>query len=247
MGKIYTSEQKINGYECTYDFKMSPTAALDFFQESSQEQSSLLGLTAEHMAEQGLAWFLVKYQVEYKRYPRYDEQVIVETEPMAFIKYAAHRRFAIKDLEGELLIQGDSEWMLQNVKENRLQRLDTVPELAVYGADTETKTFNLRRLEKVEAWTGEKLFDVRYFDIDFNRHVGNVRYLAWALESLPFETVLASELAAVKIIFKQQAFYTDRILVRTAQLTEDTWRADIFNQDETTLCQLELTLRSREG
>lgn len=246
MGIIYEKKQKINGYECTYNYKMQPTAALNYFQQTSQEQSEQLGVGPEVLDEMGLAWFLVKYQLKFHTYPEFNEEVMVETEAIAFDKFAAHRRFAIKSLDGEMLVEGDTEWMLQNRKENRLERLSNVPELDVYESGHENH-FKLRRVTRVEEWTASKNFQVRYLDIDFNSHVNHVKYLAWALETLPLEKVKAGEVETAKIIYKNQGFYGDMITVKSAEIGENTYRMDIENQEGTLLCQIELTMRVGEA
>ncbi|MEG0310918.1 MAG: thioesterase [Eubacterium sp.] len=242
MGTIYDKEQRINGYECTYNYKMQPTAALNYFQQTSQEQSQQLGVGSVALDAIGFAWFLVKYEIHYHEYPRFNDQVKVETESMSFDKFAAHRRFAIRDLNGKIMVEGDSEWMLLNRKENRLERLSNVPEFDVYGSG-HVNHFKLKRVAKVENWEDEKLFNVRYLDIDFNSHVNHVKYLAWALETLPLNKVKTGEVASVKIIYENQGFYGDTITVKVAEIEKETYRMDIENQEKILLCQIELVMR----
>ena len=149
MGIVYEKKQKINGYECTYNYQLQPTAALNYFQQTSQEQSEQLGVGPEVLDEMGLAWFLVKYKLQFHEYPKFNDEVMVETEAIAFDKFAAHRRFAIKSLDGRMMVEGDTEWMLQNRRENRLERLSNVPELDVYESGHENH-FKLKRVAKVE-------------------------------------------------------------------------------------------------
>lgn len=245
MGIIYEKKQKINGYECTYNYKLQPTAALNYFQQASQEQSEALGVGPEALLNMGLTWFLVKYELKYHEYPKFNEMVMVETEAMSFDKFAAHRRFAVKGLDGRMMIEGDTEWMLQNLKEKRLERISNVPELDVYESDHQNK-FKLKRLTKVEDWREQKNFQVRYLDIDFNSHVNHVKYLAWALETLPLDKVKTAEIETARIIFKNQGFYGDMITVKTAEIENNSYRMDIENQEEKLLCQIEMTLRDME-
>ncbi|MDO4288442.1 MAG: thioesterase [Eubacterium sp.] len=246
MGKIYQKQQKINGYECAWNYKLQPTAAMNYFQQSSQEQSEALGVGPEVLDEMGLAWFLVKYQLKFHRYPRFNTTVTVETEAMSFDKFAAHRRFALLDEQGEVMIEGDTEWMLLNRRENRLERLSNVPEMDVYGSGHENK-FKLRRLTSVKDWQTEKVFQVRYQDIDFNSHVNHVNYLAWAVETLPLDKVKTEVIDTAKIIYKNQGFYGDVITVKMAQIGENAYRMDIVNQEDTLLCQIELTMKQEDG
>ena len=57
MGIIYEKKQKINGYECTYNYQLRPTAALNYFQQTSQEQSEQLGVGPEVLDEWGWPGF----------------------------------------------------------------------------------------------------------------------------------------------------------------------------------------------
>lgn len=246
MGLIYQKEQKINGYECLMDFKVQPTAVLNYFQQTSQEQSDALGVGPEALDTAGLAWFLVKYHIRFHRYPTFGDTVTVETEAMAFDKFAAHRRFALRDKTGIPMIEADTEWMLLNRKTNKLERLSNVDMVNAYGAGTES-TFKLRRLAKADSWTADKQFQVRYLDIDFNGHVNHVKYLAWAIESLPLDCVRTCDLKEAKIIFKNQGFYGDIVTVKTCAVADDRWRMDIDNQNGLLLAQLELTVAPKEA
>ncbi|MEG0379303.1 MAG: thioesterase, partial [Eubacterium sp.] len=133
-------------------------------------------------------------------------------------------------------------WMLLNRKEDRLERLSNVPEMDVYKSGSENH-FKLRRVAAVEEWNNTKNFQVRYLDIDFNSHVNHVKYLAWALETLPLEKVRNGVVKSSKIIYKNQGFYGDIITVKSAEIKKHHYRMDIENQDGLLLCQIELVMR----
>lgn len=246
MGKIYRYEQKIGGHECTYDFFMAPTAAMNYFQRASQEQSDAVGLGAEQLMAKDVAWFLVKYEIRFITYPEYEQTVIVETEPVSFVKFAAHRRFALLDTNEKPLITADTEWMLQNTKKNRVERLSNFKGLEAYGKTLSEKTFSLKNFAKIAAYESEQQFEVGFFDIDFNRHAGHVNYLRWAIEALPIDDLGEMELAGAKIIYKHQGFFGDKITAKVLQILNNIYRVDIVNGEEILLCQLELELRQRK-
>ena len=56
----------------------------------------------------------------------------------------------------------------------------------------------------MEKADNENIFKVRYGDIDSNMHVNNVRYVEWAVESLPLETVLNYELKELNVVFEKE-------------------------------------------
>lgn len=246
MGKIYTKEQQINSYDCTCDYHLSPVALLNYFQQTSQEQSNALGVGPEVLDQKGLAWFLVKYHIDFMTYPSFCDTVLLETEAVSVRGFLSHRRFTMKSLEGKILAEGKTHWMmLDREQNNKILRVEDIPENAVYEAFDSQETYKMPHLCRVKKWEGEKQFQVRYLDIDFNGHVNHVKYLAWAIETLPLKRIRDSELASADLVYKQQAFYGDVIQANYKEMKDDCYRIDIINQDTTLLCQVQIILRRK--
>ena len=74
--------------------------------------------------------------------------------------------------------------------------------------------------------------------------VNNVKYLVWAIETLPPEIINREEIERVRIIYKDQAFYGGTVTVKAVQTGEFIWRTDITDGDRR-LCEVELTMRER--
>lgn len=65
------------------------------------------------------------------------------------------------------------------------------------------KKLKLSKCSKVDS---EKRFSVRYSDIDLNLHVGNVTYLEWILETIPFDIMTNYKIDSVKIKYQKRAY-----------------------------------------
>jgi Acyl-ACP thioesterase len=76
-----------------------------------------------------------------------------------------------------------------------------------------------RRVQRGDAEPGGgaalRRFDVRFADIDMNRHVNNASYLAWALECASPERWAAQRLRAAEVHYLSEAVLGDVILART--------------------------------
>ena len=70
----------------------------------------------------------------------------------------------------------------------------------------------ITKLEKLSEQMHKNNFKVRYGDIDSNMHVNNVRYVEWAVESLPLDIVLNYELKELSVIFEKECRYGAEIL-----------------------------------
>lgn len=137
MGIIYEKKQKINGYECTCNYQLQPTAAELFSQQTSQEQSEQLGVGPEVLDEMGLAWFLVKYKLQFHEYRSLTMRSWWRPRPSPLINSPPTAVYD-QPLDGRMMVEGDTEWMLQNRRENRLERLSNVPELTLMKAAMKT-------------------------------------------------------------------------------------------------------------
>ena len=78
----------------------------------------------------------------------------------------------------------------------------------------------IEKLEKLQEVTSKNFFKVRYGDIDSNMHVNNVRYVEWAVESLPLEIVLNYELKDLSVVFEKECKYGAEIIA-SYELRED--------------------------
>jgi medium-chain acyl-[acyl-carrier-protein] hydrolase len=87
-----------------------------------------------------------------------------------------------------------------------------------------------------------KIFDVRYTDIDTNRHVNNVKYIDWAIETLPLDIVQNHTLKGLMVTYKKETTYGATIKSCTeANLTEGKalCRHNILDAEGKELCTLE--------
>jgi len=242
MSLVYQEKKRVVFNETATTEKMLPTTAMNYFQEASTNQGNQLGLGGDYLKENNLAWFLVKYSIRFNDYPRYQDEVTVTTRATGMEKFCATRRFTIEDASGVVKVTADTQWLLINRETEKMERIDEHPEMDAYQCFEKGEPI-FKKISKMNQVDLEKRFSVRFLDIDFNQHVNHVKYLAWAIEVLPLEVVKSRVLAEAKIVFKAQCFYGDQIRALGEQLEKDHYRVDIVNQDEITLCQLELILK----
>lgn len=241
MSVVSAEKKKIACYESDSIEKMLPTTAMNYFQEVSTNQGNELGIGGDFLKENGLAWFLVKYVIRFNEYPRYQDEVTVTTRATGMDKYCAIRRFTIEDETGAAMVIADTQWLLINRDTEKMERIDERPEMDAYGCFEKGEPL-FKKLLKINTVDVEKVFDVRFLDIDFNKHVNHVKYLAWAIEALPLEVVKTKALREAKIVYKAQCFYGDQVTAQAEKRDENHYRIDIINQENTILCQLELVL-----
>jgi len=241
MAIISKEKRRIACYESDSNGRMLPTAAMNYFQELSTNQGDILGIGGDFLKDKQIAWFLVKYVIEFIAYPNYKDEITVTTEATGMDKFCATRRFTIEDFSGQPTVIANTQWLLINRETERMERINNHPEFDAYECFEKGLPL-FKNLAKISDHKLEKTFNVRFLDIDFNKHVNHVKYLAWAIEVLPLEVVKKMALREVKITYKAQCFYGDQVKAIGEMVGEYHYRVDIVNQENIMLCQLELLL-----
>lgn len=220
-GYVFEKEYEIHYYEVDYKKRALITSIVDFFGDIATRQSEELGIGIDYLREKGLCWVLYKWNIDMFKYPVYGEKVIIRTCPCSMKKFYAYRTFELINSKGEVLSKAESVWFLINIEKRRPVRISEDIYKA-YGLtfedDKELEIENIKRSERVNF---EKQFNVRFSDIDTNRHVNNEKYIAWAIETLPLDLVLNYTLKNIKVTYEKETTYGESIKVLTEVVEQD--------------------------
>lgn len=160
----------------------------------STKHTNSVGIDPYYLHSKGLAWILYEWKVEMIRTQLYARPIRIETfgtdkRGMYFMRY-----FGIYDEEGSIIGRGYSKWVVIDLQKRRIAKIpNEVLEAFQFNrnetSETQDRIMKLpdstprtRKMEEVERKVCH--FPLRYYDIDPNGHVNNVKYLEWAIESL---------------------------------------------------------------
>lgn len=219
MSLITSKEFEVNYYEIDYKKRALITTLMNYFEDVSIKQSEDLNVGLHYLSEKKLGWVLYKWDIKIERYPNFGEKIIARTMPLSSRKFYAYRKFDILDEQGNTIVTADSIWFLIDMEKRKAIRITDEMKEAYELEDTKTDPFDIKKIIKSENTDFEKLFNVRYSDIDTNRHVNNVKYADWAIETVPIDTILACTLKKINITYEREAKYGNMIKVMTELTT----------------------------
>ncbi len=192
---------------------LKPAVLLQFLQDLASDNAEQLGFGYSYIIKNNLAWFLLKYHMEFEDYPSGIYNFRIKTEPRGYNKLFAFRDFTLYD-EYKLLGRAASTWSLvdidgknlvpvaDGIKENPyMQKFEKREDDLVYE--------KIKPLEKVDT---EKVFEVRFDDIDVNGHANNSNYIIWAFEPLGFDFLNNNKLKILDMVFKKEIKYGNKVL-----------------------------------
>lgn len=204
---VTEKEYDIQYYEIDYKRRLLITSLMNYLGDIATRQSEELGVGIDYLRDQGIAWVLYKWSIDIDRYPVYGEKIKVRTKPYSFKKFYAYRIFEILDLNGNIIARANSVWFLIDIEKRKAIRV-TEDMYKAYGISKEkSDVLDIKKLKCPEKIHSEKSFNVRYSDIDTNRHVNNVKYVDWAIETVPLDVVTNYSIKGINITYQKETTY----------------------------------------
>ncbi len=193
---------------------IKPAALLNFMQDLASKSISKIdkGLSCEDLVQKGLGWFLIRYRIEFDNYPVGVEAVKMFTECRGVNRMTTYRDFECYDLAtGKRLFRALTSWFLVNLNTKSIVNIQNeVPDFINF--EKRDDDLSLQKIRPQEDFDNEKVFHVRYDDLDINGHVNNTVYVTWAMEALDYDFRSKHNLKSLDIYFKHEVKYGDDIV-----------------------------------
>jgi acyl-ACP thioesterase len=216
----YTEHYKVRSYETDADACASVQTIVNYLQNTGFNHALILNKSGNLASDPSIAYFLTRQRVRILRYPRWKESLTINTWlETRILKYAV-REFEIIDGNGNILASATNSALFYNLKEKRVipasECLIEFPEPSrerVLDDPFESIPRVLNAEYKAE-------FPVRLADIDMYKHVNNVVYVEWAVETLPASVREGRILYDHEINFRTEAGPGDTVIAVAEEVTD---------------------------
>lgn len=211
MVNTFTKKYEIHYYEVDYELRCKLSSIINFICDVGTQQSESVGGGMEYCVNNNCAWVFYKYDIKMYRYPKFGEIISLSTTPVGFKKFYGLRKYVIRDEKNEIIGEALALFFLINIEKRRPMRIQK-EQYDFYGVSGDVDyDINMDKLERFEGEEYYKQFDIRYSDIDSNKHVNNVKYVEWAIEAVPIEVINNYQLTRIKVIFEKETTYGEKI------------------------------------
>ena len=238
---FYTLEKTypISMSEQDMTYALKPAALLNLLQDMGARNIDGTPLGRQELLDEGLAWFLVRYRIEFDEYPSGLNEITLRTENRGTLKQTAYREFKAFTTDGKKLLSAITSWLMVDLKDKSLVNIEQkFPVIRKF--EKREDDVILRKLKAPENYDIEKRYHVRYDDLDMNGHVNNTVYMSWAMEALPIEFKTTHKIKAIDIYFKHEVKYGEDIL-SCVKINEDTTEHVIKNaQNDDEVCLIKI-------
>lgn len=236
---VYSKDYEIKYYEQNLRGDLKESSLLNFLQDIATLSAESLGFGPTFVFSNNYAWVVLKYHIELYKEMRNFESVIIKTQPRGTSKLYAFRDFELYKKDGELVGKAVSTWALIDMNSRRMLPASKVlPMMISFEKRDDDLEYN--KIEPVETVTYSKEFEVRFDDIDVNRHANNCNYIIWALETLPQDFRLNHSPATIDIKYRKEVGLNGHVLSQVSQNGNTTVHVIRDLSDNEELCSVKI-------
>ena len=201
----YSRDYLVHYYEIGRDRRLTLPALMHYFEDIATLNSEARGLTLDRYWSTGRLFLLLKWDIAVRSLPRFNETVRVETRPTAFKRFLANRDYAVFGPGGQAVAEARSVWMFTDMNTKKPARVPgEIYEAFGVLPGSEASFDPLEELPEMEAGSPAARILVGSSDLDNNDHVNNVRYVEWALGSLPEEISRGRAVTGLKVQYRKE-------------------------------------------
>ena len=204
----FSLDLQVRYSECDGDRTVALHQILNYFQDCTTLQSEVIGYGIDNNIENKRAWFLLAYDIRINRMPVLFENIRIITDPYLMKRYYGYRRFYVQDQEGEVLITGDSIWILMDVEHMLPMAIPEDMARAFVPEPSQPGKSMKRKIRPKDEWTLLEEFDIADFFLDTNHHVNNQYYIMWMQNALK-----GMDVSRIRIDYRKAALPGDHLIM----------------------------------
>jgi acyl-ACP thioesterase len=187
MENYFEKEYSLRYFEMNNYGIASPTTILTLLEETAAEHCRMIEHSLYNLEKRNIGWVLISGKIDMIRYPRYKETINIKTWLSKYSLVKGYRENIILDDQGNIIGKAKGIWVFFDTEKRK--PVPIFNEIKTkWGFDVEEATeINFDAIQTVMDDTVKMEFDVYKSDLDSYKHVNNIKYLHWLIDSMPDE------------------------------------------------------------
>ncbi len=200
----------------------SPTTILILLEETAADHCYAINHSLYQLEEQNIGWVLISGVLQMERYPNYKEKITIRTWLSKYSTIKGYRENIIYDEQDHIIGRAKGLWIFFDIERRRpVQIFDDIKEKWSFCTEESIPYDISKKIKEIENPDFELKFKVNRYDVDMIKHVNNIRYLQWVVESVPAEIIDNYYLYSIDGRFIAEANYGQTIVSLTKNDTEN--------------------------
>ncbi|SDR93745.1 Acyl-ACP thioesterase [Polaribacter sp. KT25b] len=222
----------------------TPTIILGLLEETAAEHCFSINYSLFDLFKKNIGWILVSGVFQMDRYPNYKEIITIRTWLSKYTSITGYRENIIYDENQNIIGKAKGLWVFFDIEKRKpIPIFNQIKEKWSCFINESISSDIKKKINSIDFADYLKQFRVNRYDTDMNKHVNNIRYLQWVIESIPENISENYYLHKIDGRFIAEAQYGDTVLSLTKKLeTENSFAHTIKIEGNNKVCATAKTL-----
>ena len=225
MEAIFEKKYTVQVNDIDFRQQLKLSSLFVYLQDMATEHGYRIGVGRDVLQKKyGIIWVLTRVKVDILRYPRFKEEIIIETWPEQPGKLEFNRNFIIYDKNNNIIAKAISQWVLIDFNTRKLRRSSILEEKFPESNRESAIDCNLGKIKPTGSLVLSYKKTVGYSDIDLNEHLNNAKYIDYIMDCFSIEEHKKHFIKLIEINYLHEALpgetielYTDTTGVKNNQ------------------------------
>lgn len=213
MDEYFDKNFELRYFEMNKYGEASPTTILTMLEETAAEHCYHIDHCLYSLEKQNIGWVLLSGAINMIKYPKYKECITIRTWISKYSLFKGHRENIILDSSGNVIGKAKGIWAFYDIEKRR--PAPVFEEIkSKWGINDEISAkIDLDIIKIINTGEPRQEFNIYKADIDSNKHVNNIKYFHWLIESLPEDVLDNFYLQTINAKFFSEANIGEKIQV----------------------------------
>jgi medium-chain acyl-[acyl-carrier-protein] hydrolase len=179
---VYECSLRVNACDTDGTGKLRISSVFNHIQNIAAVHAEGLGAGLEQMLKLGMIWVLSWVKLEFVFFPMFGEQFSAKTWPKCQYKLFSIRDFLFFGKSGDVFCKGTTAWLLVDLKTKKAKSPRVVIENIPYQERENALSCYPERFSSGHNCRAVFARQIRYSDLDINRHVNNAKYIEFLID-----------------------------------------------------------------
>lgn len=211
MNPIWENKFRIRAFDVDANGRLKVNTIIDYFQDAASNDAERLNFGYSNFVPRGLTWVLSWAKFEFFHFPKFAEDVKIQTWGKKQFKLYSMRDYLLFNSKDEIICLGTSAWLLIDSKSLRPKILPQLfPEIQMLDSKDALSDLPQKIIPSSET---EIIYStqIRYSDIDLNQHANNASYIKLILDCFDQEFHKVHTIKSLTVSYIAQSRYGDEI------------------------------------
>lgn len=220
MKPLWQTSVKIRAFDVDANNRLKVSAIFDYFQDAAANHAENLNVGYNDLIPKGLFWVLSWAKFEFNDYPKFMDEIKIQTWGKKQFKLYSLRDFLMFNSDDEILCKATTAWLLLDAKTLRPKMMPQLfPDVILLEEkssleDLPGKIPNISQTEKIFSK------EIKYSDIDLNKHANNAKYVELIQDCYDQEFYNTHQMKSLTISFLSEAKYGETVEVSKNNQTD---------------------------